>query len=81
MMRRARESDKTIALLMITGFYSSETAQEALNIDVDAYVEKPFKQLAALVDRTVEAAEKRRSKRPVVRSGPTRVVALADAGA
>lgn len=78
-MRTVRESDQTIALLMITGFYSAETATEALNIDVDAYIEKPFKHLATLVDRTTEAAAKRRARKPRPRSGPPRVVALADA--
>ncbi len=79
LLRRIREADRTIALLMITGFYSAETAQEALNIDVDGYMEKPFRQLASLVERATEAAAKRRARRPPVRTGPPRVVAIADA--
>ena len=78
-LRALREADPGIALLMITGFYSAETAEEALNIDVDAYVEKPFRQLAALVEKTVEAAAKRRARRPPPRTGPPRIAAVADA--
>lgn len=61
LMAKIRESDPRIALLMMTGYASPETATEALNLDIDAYLEKPFPNLLTVVDRLTGAVEKRRA--------------------
>src|SRR2546423_5998 len=63
LIRRIRETDAEIALLMMTGYSSVESAAEALNLDVDAYLEKPFPQITVAVDRVVAAIEARKEWR------------------
>lgn len=53
LIAKVRESDEELSIVMITGFASSESIVETLNLGIDAYVEKPFKslsELAQLVD-------------------------------
>ena len=64
LIRKIRESDSRMAILMMTGFASPETALEALNLDVDGYLEKPFPNLGTVVDRMTQAIEKRRAAAP-----------------
>lgn len=61
LIAKIRETNHTMAVLMMTGYASPETATEALNLDVDAYLEKPFKTMTAVVDRVIAATEKRRA--------------------
>ena len=61
LMAKIRETSRTMALVMMTGYASPETATEALNLDIDAYLEKPFPNLTAVVERVLAAAEKRRA--------------------
>ena len=61
LMGKIREKDSRIALLMMTGYASPETAAQALNLDIDAYLEKPFPNMAAVVDRVLGAVEKRKA--------------------
>jgi DNA-binding response OmpR family regulator len=63
LLAKIRERDSQIALLMMTGYASPETAAQALNLDVDAYLEKPFPNMAAVVDRVLAAIEKRNDAR------------------
>lgn len=64
LIRRIRETDHKMAIVMMTGFASPETALEALNLDVDAYLEKPFPNLGTVVERITAAVEKRRASPP-----------------
>jgi CheY-like chemotaxis protein len=61
LLAKIRENDRQIALLMMTGYASPETATQALNLDVDAYLEKPFPNLMMVVDRVAGAIQKRRT--------------------
>lgn len=61
LMAKIREKDSRIALLMMTGYASPETAAIALNLDIDAYLEKPFPNMATVVDRVLAAIEKRKA--------------------
>ncbi|MEE8410055.1 MAG: response regulator [Myxococcota bacterium] len=48
---RVRETDPEACCVIITAFASAESAAEALNLDVDAYVEKPFENIVETADR------------------------------
>lgn len=61
LIAKIRETNGTMAILMMTGYASPETATEALNLDIDAYLEKPFPNMASVVDRVAAAVEKRRA--------------------
>lgn len=37
-----RERNKTVPVVVMTGFASQESAREALNLGIDSYIEKPF---------------------------------------
>lgn len=53
LIRQVREADDDVSIAMITGYASTESIVETLNLGVDAYVEKPFNSLqefGALVD-------------------------------
>jgi len=69
LIAKIRETDVAMAVLMMTGYASPETATEALNLDVDAYLEKPFPTMTMVVDRVIAATEKRRA---LVASGAIR---------
>ena len=60
LIAKIRETDVAMAILMMTGYASPETAIEALNLGIDAYLEKPFPTMTMVVDRVVSATEKRR---------------------
>ncbi len=55
---RASGDDRT-AVLVMTGYSSPESAAEALNLDVDAYLEKPFDSIFSPVDHGVAAVARR----------------------
>jgi len=42
LIREIRKTDQSLAIIVITGFASSESATEALHLGIDAYLEKPF---------------------------------------
>jgi CheY-like chemotaxis protein len=57
-IRRARAVHPKIGTLLITGFASRESAEEALALGVDAYLVKPF-DVAELQDRVAETLGRR----------------------
>jgi DNA-binding NtrC family response regulator len=57
--RKIRALKPGMAILMMTGYSSPETAMEAAALDVDAYLEKPFPNIAAVVDRVMAAIARR----------------------
>lgn len=63
LVRRIRAADPAIAILMMTSYSSVESAEEALNLDVDGYVEKPFPQITAVVERVLSLVETRKRRR------------------
>ena len=58
-IRHVREKDRRMAIIMMTGYASPQTAIEALNLDVDAYLEKPFPSINTPVERLLKAIESR----------------------
>lgn len=81
LLAKIRETDPRIALLMMTGYASPETATLALNLDIDAYLEKPFPNLMTVVDRVTAAVEKRRTYLDAAGSTPHPAAPSADAPA
>src|SRR3712207_2119015 len=51
LIRRARELHRAAAIVMMTGYASPESASETLNLGVDAYIEKPFDDIFAIIQR------------------------------
>lgn len=65
-IRRVREISHWPAIVLITGYSSPESAEQALNLDVDAYLEKPFESIFGMVDLGTRLLARRR----LVRSTP-----------
>jgi signal transduction histidine kinase len=55
-LRRIREIDPHVAVIMLTGFGALETAQEALRLGANDYISKPFdaREMRDVVSRNVE---------------------------
>lgn len=62
-IRRVREISYWPAIILITGYSSPESAEQALNLDVDAYLEKPFESLFGMVDLGTRLLARRRLAR------------------
>lgn len=63
LIRKVREDDGDVAIVLITGYSSSESAEHALNLDVDAYLEKPFESIFGMLDLAKRVLSRRRSAR------------------
>lgn len=59
LLRRARSKDERAACVLITAYSSAASARETMQIDVDAYLEKPFEDIAAVVTRVREICRRR----------------------
>ncbi|MFN2476585.1 MAG: sensor histidine kinase [Chthoniobacterales bacterium] len=55
-LRRIREIDPFVSVIMLTGFGALETAQEALRLGANDYISKPFdaKEMRDVISRNVE---------------------------
>ncbi|HEV3409288.1 MAG TPA: response regulator [Chthoniobacterales bacterium] len=55
-LRRIREIDPHVAVIMLTGFGALETAQEALRLGANDYISKPFdaREMRDVISRNVE---------------------------
>src|SRR3954468_10658140 len=55
-LRRIREIDPHVAVIMLTGFGALETAQEALRLGANDYINKPFdaREMRDVISRNVE---------------------------
>ena len=55
-LRRIREIDPHVAVIMLTGFGALETAQEALRLGANDYINKPFDahEMRSVISRNVE---------------------------
>jgi two-component system response regulator PilR (NtrC family) len=75
MLRRVREIDGEIGVVMMTAFGTIDTAREAFKLGADDFIQKPFNndELKVIVRRTLErrrlAAENRALKEAQLRSG------------
>ena len=55
-LRRIREIDPHVAVIMLTGFGALETAKEALRLGANDYISKPFdaREMREVIGRNVE---------------------------
>jgi signal transduction histidine kinase len=62
-LRKIREIDPHVAVIMLTGFGALDTAQEALRLGANDYLSKPFdaKQMREVISRNVERTRVHRS--------------------
>lgn len=66
-IRKVREISYWPAIILITGYSSPESAEQALNLDVDAYLEKPFESIFGMVDLGTRLLARRRLSKPAAR--------------
>ncbi len=69
-LRRLRELDEDVTVIMLTGHADVETAVEAMRIGAENYLTKPFEldHLSAVVERAQEKAQLRRHNRALATS-------------
>jgi signal transduction histidine kinase len=62
-LRKIREIDPHVAVIMLTGFGALETAQEALRLGANDYISKPFdaREMREVIGRNVERTRTNRS--------------------
>ncbi|HSV61777.1 MAG TPA: response regulator, partial [Chthoniobacterales bacterium] len=62
-LRRIREIDPHVAVIMLTGFGALETAQEALRLGANDYINKPFdaREMREVISRNVERTRVQRT--------------------
>ncbi len=62
-LRRIREIDPHVAVIMLTGFGALETAQEALRLGANDYINKPFdaREMRDVISRNVERTRTHRT--------------------
>ena len=62
-LRRIREIDPHVAVIMLTGFGALETAQEALRLGANDYINKPFdaREMREVISRNVERTRMQRT--------------------
>ncbi len=62
-LRRIREIDPHVAVIMLTGFGALETAQEALRLGANDYINKPFdaREMREVISRNVERTRLQRT--------------------
>jgi two-component system response regulator (stage 0 sporulation protein F) len=79
LLRAIRKLDRSVGVVVMTAYGTVESASQAFDLGVDAYIEKPFPDLLALVremDRLRLKVEARRREAPVVHPGAMRVLAV-----
>jgi DNA-binding NtrC family response regulator len=65
--RRIRERDDEVALILMTGFGTVDSAVELLHLRVSAYIEKPFDDIHSVVRMFADIVQRRQVRQP--RSG------------
>lgn len=50
LIRTVRKMDRKVAIVMMTGYASTDSANETLNIGIDHYIEKPFKSIDDVIE-------------------------------
>lgn len=63
LIRQIRKTDRTMGVIMITGFASVNSAIETMHLGIDSYIEKPFDDIYDVVKRVERVAKESRSKR------------------
>lgn len=65
LIREIRKTDRSLAIIVITGFASSESATEALHLGIDAYLEKPFDDVYNVAGKIEDILAVRKRQRQV----------------
>src|SRR5436189_6404846 len=62
-LRKIREIDPNLSVIMLTGFGALETAKEALRLGANDYISKPFdaREMQQVIDRNVERTRAHRT--------------------
>lgn len=71
LIRKAREDNPELCLVMITGYASIESAIETMQLGVDGYIEKPFDDIFSVV-RKVKTLQRRCEQRNREAAGETK---------
>ena len=48
--RRVRSLNRTVPIILVTAFASAESARDTLNLEIEAYLEKPFSNIYQVTD-------------------------------
>ena len=67
LLRRVRETSSEVAFVIITGFGNAASAHEAMGLDLDGYLEKPFRDIFAAL-QTIRGYVARRLARVRLRA-------------
>jgi DNA-binding response OmpR family regulator len=79
LVRAIRERDRAVGIVLMTAYGTAESARDTLNLGIDEYLEKPFGDLFALVERMGALADRvaRRRAQPAPRKGEPLAVVIA----
>lgn len=80
LLRKLRNADPEIELLVITAYASLESVIEAVKIGIFDYITKPFDHMIGVVQRINRAVEARRSRREHIRTAERLDEATAELG-
>jgi len=69
-LRRVRARGDTVAVAMMTGYGTVESAIETMELGIEAYFMKPFESIHDLLARTAEIVDRRRRKTALRRARP-----------
>jgi DNA-binding NtrC family response regulator len=61
LIRRIRQHDRRVGIVLMTAYGTAESARDTLNLGIDAYLEKPFDNLFAVVERLARLADRAHS--------------------
>lgn len=62
LLRKVRERTDRVSFHLITGFGNAESAEAGMELDIDSYTEKPFKDIFAVIHHIGTAHVRRQSK-------------------
>jgi two-component system response regulator (stage 0 sporulation protein F) len=61
LIRRIRQQDRKVGIVVMTAYGTAESARDSLNLGIDAYLEKPFDNLFAVIERLARLADRAHS--------------------
>ncbi len=62
LLRKVRARSDRVSFHLITGFGNAESAEAGMELDIDSYTEKPFKDIFAVIHHIGAAHERRQAK-------------------
>ena len=58
LIRKVRDTDKDVAIVMMTAYATAQSVKDTMNLDVSGYLEKPFSDLMSVVRMAQEVAKR-----------------------